>query len=147
MLKRAHSGVYHKMIRKHLQRYVADFSGRHNIRCRDTLDRMRILARGMGGWRLPYATLNADNELWSGANGGRAGMTVNRNRGMPQDPHQQPSEENPTSDAPPEPTGHHQQDSTPGYSRPQHCRRRVSLNGFGNIISVIEAAIPAGHVV
>jgi len=70
MLKRAHKGVYHKFSRKHLQRYVTDFSGRHNVREHDTLNQMCILAMGMGGRRLPYKLLIADNGLWSGANGG-----------------------------------------------------------------------------
>lgn len=70
MLKRAHKGVYHKFSRKHLQRYVTDFSGRHNVREHDTLNQMGILAMGMGGRRLPCKLLIADNGLWSGANGG-----------------------------------------------------------------------------
>ena len=39
MLKRGYHGTYHKMSPKHLQRYVNEFSGRHNIRCKDTIDR------------------------------------------------------------------------------------------------------------
>ena len=70
MFKRAHKGVYHKFSRKHLDRYVTDFSGRHNVRRRDTLNQMRILVRGMAGRTLPYKALIADNGLWSGANGG-----------------------------------------------------------------------------
>jgi len=49
---------------------VTDFSGRHNVREHDTLNQMCILAMGMGGRRLPYKMLIADNGLWSGANGG-----------------------------------------------------------------------------
>lgn len=32
ILKRAHKGTFHKMSPKHLQRYVNEFSGKHNIR-------------------------------------------------------------------------------------------------------------------
>ncbi len=42
-LKRAHKGVYHKMSHKHLQRYVNEFSGRHGIRERDTLNQMQAV--------------------------------------------------------------------------------------------------------
>ena len=34
MMKRGYHGTYHKMSRKHLGRYVDEFSGRHNIRSR-----------------------------------------------------------------------------------------------------------------
>ena len=39
MLKRAHKGTFHKMSPKHLQRYVNEFAGRHNIRDADTSTR------------------------------------------------------------------------------------------------------------
>ena len=32
MLKRAHKGVYYRLSAKHLQRYVSEFAGRHNLR-------------------------------------------------------------------------------------------------------------------
>ena len=35
-LKRAHKGVYHKISPKHLNRYVRQFAGKHNIRDADT---------------------------------------------------------------------------------------------------------------
>ena len=57
MLKRAHKGVYHKMSAKHLQRYVDEFSGRHGIRERDTLDQMNAVVAGMVGKRLMYKEL------------------------------------------------------------------------------------------
>ena len=49
MLKRAHKGTYHKMSRKHLDRYVSEFVGRHNIRELDTV-RWRRLCLSVGGW-------------------------------------------------------------------------------------------------
>ena len=67
MLKRAHKGVYHKISPKHLQRYVNEFSGRHDIRDRDTIDQMGTVARSMAGKSLPYRTLVADNGRASGA--------------------------------------------------------------------------------
>ena len=57
MLKRAHKSVYHKISPKHLQRYVNEFSGRHGIRERDTIDQMGALASGMTGKRLTYRNL------------------------------------------------------------------------------------------
>ena len=61
MLKRAHKGVYHKLSPKHLQRYVSEFAGRHNIREMDTLAQMQHVAAGMIGRRLMYRDLIADN--------------------------------------------------------------------------------------
>ena len=43
-LKRGYHGVYHKMSPKHLNRYVQEFAGRHNVRDMDTIDQMRFLA-------------------------------------------------------------------------------------------------------
>ena len=57
MLKRGYHGTYHHMSAKHLQRYVNEFSGRHNIRELDTADQMTTVARGMAGKRLTYADL------------------------------------------------------------------------------------------
>ena len=67
MLKRGYIGVYHKMSPKHLGRYVAEFSGRHNIRPADTRHQMARVVEGMVGKRLRYHTLIADNGLPSGA--------------------------------------------------------------------------------
>ncbi|MYA17289.1 MAG: IS1595 family transposase [Gammaproteobacteria bacterium] len=61
MLKRAHKGVYHKLSPKHLQRYVNQFAGRHNIRELDTLAQMQHVVMGMVGRRLMYRDLIADN--------------------------------------------------------------------------------------
>ncbi len=67
MLKRAHKGIYHKMSPKHLDRYVQEFAGRHNLREADTLTQMGMVVRGMEGRRLTYADLKEPNGLSSGA--------------------------------------------------------------------------------
>lgn len=43
MLKRAHKGMFHRLSPKHLQRYVDEFAGRHNIRDTDTIDQMTVV--------------------------------------------------------------------------------------------------------
>ena len=67
MLKRAHKGVYHKFSVKHLQRYVHEFEGRHNVRDADTIDQMAGVVTGMNGKRLRYRDLIADTGQSSGA--------------------------------------------------------------------------------
>ena len=67
MLKRGCMGVYHRISPKHLDRYVAEFSGRHNIRRADTRVQMARVSAGMVGKRLRHHTLTADNGLASGA--------------------------------------------------------------------------------
>lgn len=57
LLKRGYMGTYHKMSVKHLQRYVAEFSGRQNMRSLDTIERMCALALGMVGKTLRYKDL------------------------------------------------------------------------------------------
>ena len=59
MLKRGYHGTYHKMSIKHLDRYVAEFSGRHNIREFDTAAQMTWIVRDMRGKRLKYKELTA----------------------------------------------------------------------------------------
>ena len=66
MLKRAHKGIYHKMSPKHLDRYVQEFAGRHNLRDADTLTQMGLVVRGFEGKRLTYAALKQPNGLDSG---------------------------------------------------------------------------------
>ena len=60
MLKRAYKGTFHHLSPKHLQRYVNEFAGRHNIRELDTAVQMSFVARRLMGRRLPYAELIAD---------------------------------------------------------------------------------------
>ena len=59
VLKRGYYGTYHKMSPKHLNRYVKEFAGRHNIRNLDTIKQMTAIARGLDRKRLPYADLTA----------------------------------------------------------------------------------------
>ena len=67
MLKRAHKGTFHKLSPKHLDRYVQEFVGKHNMRDSDTSEQMRGLVERMDGKRLQYRDLIADNGLASGA--------------------------------------------------------------------------------
>ena len=67
MLKRAHTGTFHKLSPKHLDRYVQEFAARHNLRDEDTIDIMAAVASGMRGKRLRYRELIAPNGLESGA--------------------------------------------------------------------------------
>ena len=69
MLKRAYTGTFHKLSPKHLDRYVTEFCGRHNIRDLDTLRQMEHVVARMVGKRLMYRDLTADNGLSSGARG------------------------------------------------------------------------------
>ncbi len=59
MLKRGYVGVYHQMSVKHLDRYVTEFSGRHNDRPRDTATQMAAMVLGSNGKRLRYEDLIA----------------------------------------------------------------------------------------
>ena len=67
MLKRAHKGTFHKLSPKHLQRYVSEFAGKHNIRDSGTLAQMRDTVARLVGRTLLYRDLIADNGLSSGA--------------------------------------------------------------------------------
>ena len=57
MLKRGYHGTYHHMSEKHLQRYVTEFSGRHNDRECHTIDQMQSIVAKMNGRRLRYDEL------------------------------------------------------------------------------------------
>ena len=67
MLKRAHMGTFHKLSPKHLDRYVQEFAGKHNMRESGTLTQMRHTVLGLVGRDLRYRALTADNGLPSGA--------------------------------------------------------------------------------
>lgn len=66
VLKRAHKGVFHRLSPKHMQRYVAEFAGRHNIRNLDTIEQMASII-GAVNTRLRYRELIQPNGLSSGA--------------------------------------------------------------------------------
>ena len=55
LLKRGYHGTYHHMSEKHLNRYVTEFSGRHNERTRDTENGGDKLVHGSGGISQPRA--------------------------------------------------------------------------------------------
>lgn len=57
MLKRGYHGTFHQVSEKHLDRYVSEFAGRHNIRPLDTEEQMATTAQQIVGKRLPYAEL------------------------------------------------------------------------------------------
>ena len=59
LFKRGFHGTFHHLSPKHLDRYVQEFAGRHNIRDLDTADQMAALVRGMVGKRLTYRALIA----------------------------------------------------------------------------------------
>ena len=67
LLKRAHKGTFHKLSPKHLDRYIQEFAGRHNVRNLDTIEQMQSMRGGMEGKRLTYKSLIRDNGLDSGA--------------------------------------------------------------------------------
>ena len=56
MLKRGYQGTYHKMSPKHLERYINEFSGRHNVREADTIEQMETAFIHMIGKHLAYRT-------------------------------------------------------------------------------------------
>ena len=66
MLKRGYTGIYHHMSPEHLDRYIAEFQGRHNQREDDTVDQMIKMVRGLDGKRLKY------NDLIDHSHGGPA---------------------------------------------------------------------------
>ena len=56
-IKRGYKGTYHHMSPKHLQRYVNEFTGRHNDRGLSTEAKMSLFARRAEGRRLRYKDL------------------------------------------------------------------------------------------
>ena len=59
LMKRGLHGTYHHVSVKHLDRYVDEFSGRHNARPLDTINQMERMVQGMNGKRLRYQDLIA----------------------------------------------------------------------------------------
>ena len=57
MLKRAYHGTFHKISRKHLQRYVDEFAARYEMREQDTLSQMEQTTRSAAGRRITYREL------------------------------------------------------------------------------------------
>ena len=60
MLKRGYHGTFYHFSDKHLDRHVAEFSGRHNSRELDTIDMMRGMVARMDSKRIRYKELVAD---------------------------------------------------------------------------------------
>ncbi|WP_419854310.1 IS1595 family transposase [Candidatus Poriferisodalis sp.] len=60
LLKRGYHGTFHHISPKHLQRYVAEFATRHNLRPEDTATMMSETVARMNGKRLTYAALTAN---------------------------------------------------------------------------------------
>ena len=60
MLKRGYDGTFHNISDKHLDRYVNEFAGRHNVRELDTIEQMKEVVRGMIGKKLEYKDLVND---------------------------------------------------------------------------------------
>ena len=60
MLKRAHTGTFHRLSEKHLQRYVNEFAGRHGVREADTVEQMQDVVAGLTGRHLLYQDLIQD---------------------------------------------------------------------------------------
>ena len=57
LLTRGYYGTYHRISFKHLQRYVNEFAGRHNVRPLDTIEQMKAVVVRMDGKRLRYRDL------------------------------------------------------------------------------------------
>ena len=74
MLRRAHQGTFHKMSPKHLNRYVQECAGKHNIRGSGALDQTHDTVLRLLGHALPCQKLVSDNGLPSGV--GSQGTSV-----------------------------------------------------------------------
>jgi len=57
MFKRGHTGIYHYMSKKHLQRYIDEYAGRHNNRPLPTMNQIEKVVKGLDGKRLKYKEL------------------------------------------------------------------------------------------
>ncbi len=69
MFERSYHGTFHKISPKHLDRYIREFAGKHNIRESGTLAQMRDTVARLVGRRLLHRDLIAPNGL---SNAGRA---------------------------------------------------------------------------
>lgn len=67
VLKRSHKGTFHKISPKHLNRYVQEFVGKHNMRQLGTLLQMRATVAGLVGRNLLWRDLVRDNGASSAA--------------------------------------------------------------------------------
>ena len=67
MFERGFHGTFHQISPKHLQRYVSEFAGKHNVRDLDTIVQMRDTVARLVGRNLLYRNLIADNGLPSGS--------------------------------------------------------------------------------
>ena len=59
LFKRGYHGTFHHISDQHLDRYMAEFEGRNNIRDMDMVDQMAFLARAIVGKRIRYKDLTA----------------------------------------------------------------------------------------
>ena len=66
LMKRAHTGTFHKISYKHLQRYVNEFVGRHNLRRLHTKAQMASVVAAMAGRRLMYRELTRTTNAKAG---------------------------------------------------------------------------------
>lgn len=57
LLKRGHYGIFHYMSAKHLDRYIGEFSNRHNTASLTTLEFMGATAKAMVGRHVSYKAL------------------------------------------------------------------------------------------
>ena len=63
LFKLGFHGTFHKMSAKHLNRYLAEYSGRQNIRGIYTIKQMGKIARGLGGKRLSSRELVGEGAM------------------------------------------------------------------------------------
>lgn len=66
MLNRTHEGAFHKIGPEHLNRYMQEFTGNHNVREQGTVAKMTALVSGLVGKRIMYRDLIADQGQLSG---------------------------------------------------------------------------------
>ena len=59
LLKRGYHGTFHHLSEKRLNRYLAEFAGRHNLRDSNTIDQMAAVVTRLVGKRLMYRDLVA----------------------------------------------------------------------------------------